>query len=70
MGMYSAEQPFWAAVSDVRYLTTEQSEDRKVRRLVGMGAGHGVGVRQWLLLCAPRFMGLAPRPTSPTKQPA
>lgn len=29
-GMYSAEQPFWATVSDARYLTTEQSGDRKV----------------------------------------
>lgn len=29
-GMYSAAQPFWAKVTDVHYLTSDRSEDRKV----------------------------------------
>lgn len=30
LGTYSPEAPFWAAVTDARYLTTEQSGDRQV----------------------------------------
>ncbi len=49
--MYSAEQPFWAPVSDAKYLTTEDSEDRKVRaELLGRSLepymGWNVHIRQ------------------------
>ena len=36
-GMYNAEQPFWAPVSDAKYLTTNDSEDRKVCRAAKLG---------------------------------
>lgn len=45
-GMYSAEQPLWAPVTGARYLTTELSEDRKVRSAAAIPVPelHGAGV--------------------------